>query len=478
MDFSKINWEVEFLKKEERLKINGYKEVDYKKFYRFIFPEGSLQTQFEKRNGKGNIILSDIRPKGRFTRDYIIHDDFKNLELLEKFNFALIAPVSFFGKAHTWHNADKLFAIAIDVDYVSDQKLGNLLVQFDSTFTMKPTFLVSSGKGVHLYYVLEKPIDLYENVRRTLRTLKVALIEHLWNPLTSEKPDKPDKNSLIQGFRAVGSQTKYWSKYKIKAYEISGRRYSLDDFKNFEYITDVPGFRKEDLPGKNRHIEIDDLDLSQIYKKIWSDSKMSLTEAKEKYPDWYERKIVQKIEKKSKSWKPNKKMYDWWKEKIKMEAIEGGRYFAIRCLCNIGLKCGIPDQQIRKDAYSFEEMLNQRTTEGNEPFTRSDITSALTALNPDNRDKAMMSTRKWMEDNSKISIPPAKRNGRTREQHLKLARYIRDEINGHKDSWREGNGRPSAELKVKEWKKNNPAGKKIDCERELGISRHTVLKWW
>ncbi len=31
---------------------------------------------------------------------------------------------------------------------------------------------------------------------------------------------------------------------------------------------------------------------------------------------------------------------------------------------------------------------------------------------------------------------------------------------------------------VEEWKQQHPDGKKIDCERETGLSRHTVLKWW
>lgn len=31
---------------------------------------------------------------------------------------------------------------------------------------------------------------------------------------------------------------------------------------------------------------------------------------------------------------------------------------------------------------------------------------------------------------------------------------------------------------VQEWKKKKSKQNKIDCERETGLSRHTVLKWW
>lgn len=70
-----------------------------------------------------------------------------------------------------------------------------------------------------------------------------------------------------------------------------------------------------------------------------------------------------------------------------------------------------------------------------------------------------------------------KRNGRTQEAHLKMARLIRDEINGNKD-WQNKEGAPTKKDIVQEWRKMNPNGKKIECERETGLSRHTVLKWW
>ncbi len=39
-------------------------------------------------------------------------------------------------------------------------------------------------------------------------------------------------------------------------------------------------------------------------------------------------------------------------------------------------------------------------------------------------------------------------------------------------------GRPDKAKIVEEWRKAHPEGKKIDCERELKLSRHTVIKWW
>ena len=43
-----------------------------------------------------------------------------------------------------------------------------------------------------------------------------------------------------------------------------------------------------------------------------------------------------------------------------------------------------------------------------------------------------------------------------------------------------GSGIKPVEMKeiVKEWRKQHPYGRKIDCERETGLSRPTVIKWW
>lgn len=57
------------------------------------------------------------------------------------------------------------------------------------------------------------------------------------------------------------------------------------------------------------------------------------------------------------------------------------------------------------------------------------------------------------------------------------ARAIRDELypNGE---WRNKEGQPSKHEIVSKWRKSHPDGRKIDCERDTGLSRHTVLKWW
>ena len=76
-----------------------------------------------------------------------------------------------------------------------------------------------------------------------------------------------------------------------------------------------------------------------------------------------------------------------------------------------------------------------------------------------------------------LHIERNKRNGRKQADHIKLMNFVRDEIN-HNINWRNGNGRPSKKHIVFDWLYQHPFGKKIECERDTHLSRHTVLKWW
>lgn len=38
--------------------------------------------------------------------------------------------------------------------------------------------------------------------------------------------------------------------------------------------------------------------------------------------------------------------------------------------------------------------------------------------------------------------------------------------------------RRSKKAMIQEWRKNNPLGNKLQCEKQTGISRMTIYKWW
>lgn len=223
-------WKSAYREKEALMLERGYPEVSPHDFYRELFPAGSLQQ--EPEDGKGNIIATQIRPSGKGrTRQWVIDDSLKMLDKVIGDRFGLIPPISFYGKSHTKENAHELFAVVVDVDYVGKQQLKNLLKQFGNGVQLRPTYLVSSGKGVHLYYFLQEPVQLYRNREEVLAELKEAFIRRLWNDTSSIRPDSPDITGIYQGFRCVGSQSKLGVDFPVKAYKLSENRYTLEDIK-------------------------------------------------------------------------------------------------------------------------------------------------------------------------------------------------------------------------------------------------------
>ncbi|MBQ6090006.1 MAG: repa [Lachnospiraceae bacterium] len=452
-------WKKQYKEKHSLMMERGYEEVSPHDFYRELFPKGSLQET--EGDGKGNIIATQVRPKGQGrTRQWIVGDDLKMLDKVVGDRFGLVPPISFYGKTHTIQNAHELYAFVIDIDYVGKQQLKNLLKQFGNGVQLRPTFLVSSGKGVHVYYFLKEPLPLYHNLADMLKELKEAMIRRLWNDTSSIRPDDPDLTGIYQGFRCVGSQSKLGADYPVRAYRLSENRYTLEDIKNA--------------------IPFCEVDVSIVTEKPKPPKKRGLTleKAKELYPEWYEKKIIKGEP--AKRYTTNIAAYEWWKRKIMNDVKAGGRYFSIMALCAFGLKCGVSEWQIRRDAYSFIDHLESLTEDEDNHFKRSDVTDALQALKANKKDLTFMSTREWIEKQTKVVIPPTHREKGKRlkqAQHLELARYAQ-KIRDPDGEWRNKDGAPSKEQIVRAWREAHPDGRKIDCERETGLSRHTVLKWW
>ena len=350
-------WRKAYRDKEELMLERGFPEVSPHEFYRDLFPEGSLQSA--EHDGKGNLIATQIRPSGKGrTKQWVVDDSLNMLDKVIGDEFGLIPPITFYGKTHTKQNAHELYAVAIDIDYVGKQQLKNLLKQFGNGVQLRPTYLVSSGKGVHAYYFLKEPVQLYHNLEDTLAELKEAFIRRLWNDTSSIRPDSPDITGIYQGFRCVGSQSKLGADFPVKAYKMSDNRYTLEDIKD-----SIPNCK---------------VDLSVLTEKPKKEKgKLSLDEAKKLYPEWYQERVVEGRPKKKGTWVCNEALYEWWKNKIFTEVKVGGRYFSIMALCAYGLKCGISERRIRQDAYSFLEHLESLTDDEDNHFTREDVKDAL-----------------------------------------------------------------------------------------------------
>src|SRR5699024_3742700 len=107
-------------------------------------------------------------------------------------------------------------------------------------------------------------------------------------------------------------------------------------------------------------------------------SRLTLSEAKEKYPQWYQSRIVEG--KPKGSWTVKPALYEWWRDKKLSEARTGHRNFYLMVLAIYAMKCGISEEQLHQDAWNLAHELRKQDREGNY-LQDSDIVKALEMYN-------------------------------------------------------------------------------------------------
>lgn len=451
-----------------------FDEVEPKEFYRCIFPEGELQTKGEYEKGKYNGIIIEITnddfidDKGRkrpVIKRHTLTDDLDKIdEVCSRDNFCLMSPISYVGKKRDSINARNMYALVVEIDGLlvkNGKQIGiiNLFHQIDTAERIpKPTYVVSSGNGLHLYYVFEKPIPLFENIHEQLEVYKTELTRIIWHDsITKLTDDLVQYEPICQGFRVVGTKTKHEdTSIRTRAFETGN---------------------KVDMDYMNSFVE-DEYQVKEFAYK----SKLTFSKAKQMYPEWA--KKIENNDKSKGAWALNRNVYEWWKRKIMEGAKCGHRYWCLRMLSIYAVKCSNYDEkknpnpvtydELEVDIFSFLEFLDSITKEGFEGFTREDCLAALIGFdscwNTYPIDKIMYRTG--------IKFKKNKRNGRKQKDHIRIMNFVRDEINQNKTWNKVGNGRKPKEDIVRQWRLKNPNGKKAECIRETGLDKKTVYKWW
>lgn len=425
--------------------MRNFEEVAAADFYRDIFPVGSFEDEVGKKEiyehtGKGNAFLVYEAEDGKkHTR--MIFDDLAEIYKYQDNKCCFMSCIAYFGRNRTLANARQLFAMVFDLDNVSSECTELLFSwKIDRNIIPSPTYTVNSGDGLHLYYVFDEPIPLYPNIQRQLKELKYALTDIIWDEDTSELDDR-QYQGINQGFRIVGGRTKKGN--TVQAYR-TGKKISLAEL--CEYVE--PQYRIKDT---------------------FYHPRMTLAEAKKKYPEWYKQRIEDG--KPRGSWNCKRDLYDWWLKKADKVKFHH-RYFYVMSLAIYAIKCGIPFDELKQDAFALCEPLSR--IEKNNPFTREDVKSALEMYQPCFK----TFPRDEISKLSAIPIQKNKRNGRKQTVHLKIARTtqkILDEENG--TDWRENNGRKSVQEEVFDVLDRNPKIKAIEFCEKTGMSRAVFFKY-
>lgn len=478
-----------------------FDELTPKEFYRVIFPEGELDKKDEMTKGKyTGVIIEVTDKKKKKTREYkdgtvkevevpvvyrhTVTDDLDKIdEVLKSGNFCLMAPLSYAGKERSSENARFLYAIAVDLDEIEISKgkpqgLLNLWSQVEKAgFLPKPTMIVSSGTGLHLYYVFQEAIPLFPNVAKELQKYKHRLTQMCWNEgVTTIKNDNDVQyEGIYQGFRMPGTLTKSGIQ---NGNQEKARCFLIGEKVTIEYMN---SFVEEKYQIKNA-----------VHK-----SKRTRAQAKELYPDWYEKRIVEGYKGVINPWKLSRNVYDWWLRTLKSKATVHHRYWCLWILAIYAKKCSFYDEkknpnpvtreELEKDAWELMPILEDMTDSEDNHFTEIDVIEALEAFEDDFISYPKASIRYKANIPFEPSVPRREKGKRLKqEEHLEEARAIRDlRMKRLGKTWQDGNGRPKGSKNKKhekmdmvlEYVEAHPEASVTDIARNLEVSRTTVYKY-
>ena len=443
----------------------GAFEVSAMEVYSDIFRLGDGFIQTEGEPGglcKANPIIlgsfgghydSDGKLVGdRRRRRILFEDTFE--ETLAEFrdaNWAITNGLTYWGRANIADAQSKMCAMIFDLDGQDDGTLTAFLYNCRSDYPVypEPNYIILSGHNVHLYYVLEEPADLYPNTKSLLKDMKYHLTDRMWNKHTSREWEHPQHQGINQGFRVIGGKTKDGG--TVRAFAVNTHPFSLEELNDF-------------LPPEQQ------VDLS----KKWRETRYTLEQAKERFPEWYE-KVIVGGGRADGSWNAKEDLYNWWLRKIRAGATFSHRYFCLMALAIYAVKCGITDRKrVKADMDSLVPFLDSVDTE--HPFGNDhEVENALECL--DLRYKKFPI--KDLERISGIAIPKNKRNYRKQALHLRMARSnleILSEDAGHALQGRPKGSGEKREL-IRSYAREHPDANHSDIAKALGVSRSTVIKW-
>lgn len=425
--------------KDRILKRAGFTEVTALEMYTDIFKLG--QHYIQVCNEPAGLFKTNpiaIIDDGHSTRQVIMFEDqFEQcLNEFATFKAAYMSCLTYWGKRNLSDSQSKMYAMVFDLDGIGDKRLSHFIDGYLCGIYPVPNYVVLSGSGIHLYYVFEDPISLYPNTKQQLKELKYALTEVIWNPDTS-RIKTPQYQGINQSYRIPGTKTKKEGLF--------ARAFRLN-----EHPTSI-GYLNSFVPEDKR------VNLSKLY----SESSITLEEAKALWPEWYQRRILNKEPKLG--WKTNRTVYDWWKTKIFRNAEFGHRYFCVMALAIYAVKCGIAEEELKRDALAFKELLNVIHPE--DPFTEDDMNAALECYDQ----RYITFPRKDIARLTGIDIPENKRNHRTKWEHLQAETW---EIDGEQID------NPCKANREKAWEKAREEGRITGRPKGSGTKQDIVADYF
>ena len=352
------------------------------------------------------------------------------VEFLSTRSNAYVYPATFFGNYPRKELLKDLLAFVVDLDDVEFAGLRNLLDEFDRTPAVQPSYVVKTGGGYHLWYLLTDPIEYRKRWSDKLEAINKALYD-FWSRNAGGCVCDLACCSIPHGFRPPGSLNK-----------IGGQTlcYQVNPIARTN-IVELADFFGVDLTSKDGGV----IDFKPV-----SDSGASRKRASAKH-----RKAVAKQGSRS------ERLYEWTLGEIPHRTLRGNRYLSMFCLSGIAYDCGIPRERLRKD---LERLVSENWASGIHPVKKHEIDNAMRGYCPEYA-SLKKSTRESML--GWHFGPSQKRNygsaHKSREEHIREVHKLR---------------RVKSINQIVGAISENPSASKAEIARMSGLSYPTVLRYY
>ncbi len=372
-----------------------------------------------------------------------------------------VVPASFINGYNSGATCRDVYALVVDIDRVHPETLqviienGNL-----GNRIPMPTYIVNSGRGVHLYYCFREPIPHYRKNSRILKDMYRVLCGITQKNIYAQT----DWHAITQPFRLPGSMTRLgqtvtgWKSGDKWSAKLLARRLGVD---------------AEALDPQRRPL------LSQ--REYHAEKVRRQAELQESSPDGKPVKKRKPMSEWTSSLAGNFGFYDACRRRCFDETPEGTRYRALCALTVVAYKCGYPKEQLENDLQELVAHFN----ETGKLMRSSEAKKALRMYNPKALQTRATTLEMWfgweflrLRDKIKSKkLQQGKVSLKTKAEVWDRAQKIRD-IDYPDGSWRNASGAPSKEEVVRVWQAAHPEGKPRECIQDTGLSKNTVYKWW
>ena len=378
-------WQADFRKKEELLS-KHFSKITPEEYYRQIF--GSVESPSKlllQEPGQCKNVKNFKQAE-----EYLAEHEHVSLYLQSFFKNSLpkIALI------------DKCFGIVVELDNVRSARLPDLITKI-SSIDLKPSMLVSSGNGIHLYYLFSEPFDFFSFTSTICmlgyikREDVFEVVKQVYNKLSDLYVDegigyKVDRMHLSQPIRMCGSTTKNVN-FRTVGYRVSNERRSLEEYAELlgvelfddelaklidQYLHKDTGELPEDVikelepeaeesTGQSNKFNIfDDIDTTffEFYKDNKSEVRARWLEYAKQLGDEDRPKAatVPVGKKKYPTKEPNYSNYLKTLLKVMYGASVGNRQKLMTIFCSRAAMYRVPEDRMKKDARTIRDFWNNR----------------------------------------------------------------------------------------------------------------------